>query len=163
MINWYLLFTKAKEEHRVRRNLEVLGLDTYLPVMPVTKSKSREENAFEPMFPRYVFVSMDENAVNFSAIRYVRGIVDFVHFGESVATVPHEVMTSIRTAEKECLMQARPVVKAGDKVLIKKGPFRDIDAVVVAKKSADRVIILIEVLRNSTVIEVRRKDLRVGT
>lgn len=153
---WYVLSTKLKEEERARSNLEFQGYKTYLPRIPAKAVKSETKKV--PMFPRYIFAYLDTGICNLSAIRYTRGVLDFVRFGDSIAIVTDSVMRSIEQTEQIFNELQRPP-KKGDKVSLVSGPFKGVDAVFFSQKSEQRVIILMNILHKLVRLEVGVGDI----
>ena len=54
--NWYLVYTKPKQENIAYLNLQQQGFQAYLPLYKNLKNTLASGLiGFEPMFPRYVF------------------------------------------------------------------------------------------------------------
>ena len=56
LADWYVGFTKPRQEAVARDNLMRQGFEVYLPKYKVFKRGQRSE-VFEPMFPRYLMLS----------------------------------------------------------------------------------------------------------
>jgi transcriptional antiterminator RfaH len=99
----------------------------------------------EPMFPRYVFVQLDEVNDNWHRIRSTRGVAQLVHCHERLLPIDDRIIQGIR----ERLTVDRPYVpylKAGERVVITDGPFSDVEAIFCANDGKERVVLLLNIL-----------------
>ena len=53
---WFLIYTKAQQEQRAKKNLESQGFETFLPLIAFAQSNSSKSITLKAMFPRYLFV-----------------------------------------------------------------------------------------------------------
>jgi transcriptional antiterminator RfaH len=166
MKRWYVLYTKPKEEERAKSSLELMGYKTYVPMIRVRKAKLKSVDQKEPMFPRYIFVSADGINCNLQAIKYARGVVDFIRFGGYLASVTNDIVESVEENEKRIngfsANAGAQQPKNGDRVSFVDGSFKDVDAIFFAKKSDERVVILTNLLRKSVYLEVGSGDIRIA-
>jgi len=149
MENWYALYTKPHKEHHVSSFLESRGLETYLPTVWVRKDGRRKT---EPFFSCYLFARFDP-ADCFPQIRWTPGLRRVLSFGSQLAPVADELISSIRKrlADMGELSHKVSRFKAGDRVAIKAGPFRDFSAIFdQSLSSQDRAWVLVEFLGRCT-------------
>ena len=160
--NWILIYTKSNQEERAKENLNKQGFKTFLPLIQssniISKSKS-----LEPVFPRYIFVQINRNLGNWNSIKSTYGVSKIGMFGEYFASVPNEIIDSIkkRINEKGTYKKiiSRVDFKEGDSVTIKKGKFAGIDAIFLSDKSKNRVRLLLKLLNSSIVSELNKSDI----
>lgn len=152
MANWYVIFTKPREERKAKLNLERQGYQVYLPVVQTKLCGIRSTEKKELMFPQYIFVWLDEHQSNFYSIRYTRGVADFVRFGDLIPKVENEVVRSIQESELnwEALSTS---LSEGDRVSLVKGALKGLEAIVLEQRGQKRVILLIELLKRSVCME----------
>ena len=50
---WFLIYTKAKEEMRAKKNLENQGFEIFLPMIVYEEIDQHKATSLETMFPRY--------------------------------------------------------------------------------------------------------------
>ena len=61
-MNWYVLYTKSRNEKLVAERLKEIGIETYCPVLKKVKQWSdRKKVVEEPLFKSYVFVRLEEH------------------------------------------------------------------------------------------------------
>lgn len=153
MEHWYTLYTKPHKEHHVRSFLESRGLETYLPTVLVRKNGRRKP---EPYFSCYLFARFDPCDA-LPGIRWTPGLRRIVSFGGQLATLPDEIISSIRkrVAEKGEVGYQLPRFKPGDRIAIRSGPLRDLEAIFdQSLSSRERARVLVEFLGRWTLCEV---------
>ncbi|MEX2963531.1 transcription/translation regulatory transformer protein RfaH [Microbulbifer sp. TYP-18] len=167
MGRWYLLGCKRQLEQQAANFLENQNHKIYLPMISVNRSKTlTPKMKKEPLFPGYMFIWLNSDEVNWTAIRSTRGVRDFVRFGQSLATVGIEVVENIKqrimvdSASKP--MTAKDL-KAGDKVAIATGSFEGVDAIFQCSRGNDRVIVLINMIGSLHQVNVSVDSLRLST
>lgn len=146
---WYLVYSKPQKEELARVNLERQGYPTYLPIMRTPRRRSgRRIIRAEPMFPRYLFISLDTERDNWAPIRSTLGVVNLVRFGMFPSPVPDELITAIRTRDNAEGIQDIPLntFSEGQKVRIEDGPFMGYEGIFLAQTSQERVMILLDIV-----------------
>jgi transcriptional antiterminator RfaH len=157
MKHWYALYTKPQMEQRVSAILQAKGMETYLPTIPVYMGRRRTEKS-RAFFSCYLFARMDFGAVGYSSVAWTPGLRRIVSFGGQPAVVRDEVVETIRRRLEQMEVSGYPVkqrFKSGDRVLIKSGPLRDMEAIFdKSLSSSDRAKILVDVLGHLTACEI---------
>lgn len=150
---WFALYVKPQKEHQVTRFLESKGYQVYLPAITVRK---RGQEKVIPFFSCYLFVRMNGSG-DVPSVRWTPGLRAIVSFGGQPAVVPDDMMSQIR--QRVARMQEsgypRHPFKPGDRVVMKSGPFADVEAVFEeGLSSRDRARILVNCLGRWTRCEV---------
>lgn len=144
---WYVVYCKAREDGRAHGNLERQGFTCYFPTLSVEKLRNgRRIQVQEPLFPRYLFIQLDEVGQNWAPIRSTRGVLRLVRFHDCPVPVNEEIIERIR----ERLAAERPPVPyltAGERVCIAEGAFAHLDAIFVASDGEERVVLLMNILQ----------------
>lgn len=147
--SWYILHCKSGQETRARLNVENQGYTSYLPQIKRQKVlRGKPTLRMEALFPGYLFVHLDVHSANFNALRSTRGVNGFVRFGDVPATMPEDVMESVKVLEQAFADQppADSPFKPGDKVKITEGPFAGLEAVYSMSKGEERCLVLLDML-----------------
>ena len=147
--SWYLIYSKPRGEELAVANLERQGYRCYLPRFKATrKVRGRLTTNIEPMFPRYLFISLDTSTDNWAPIRSTVGVTRLVRFGIEPALVPDTLIQALMDHEdaQGLLSPPRRDFEKGDRVRIFEGPFKDYEAIFLARNSSERVIVLLEIL-----------------
>lgn len=150
---WYLVYAKVRQERVAQENLLRQGYETYLPLMrQVRRRGGRRIAGIGPMFPRYLFIHLDNQSDNWSPIRSTLGVVSLVRFGREAAQVPDGLIGALRQREDEQGLQMFPgdEYQPGSRVRITEGSFAGYEGVFLAKSSRDRVVLLLDILGKYT-------------
>ena len=128
MNRWYLIYTKPRQEVIALNNLKNQNFETYLPLANREKIlKGKKFLISEPMFPRYLFVSLNnDGSQSLSPIRSTKGVSHLVSFAGSPATLDDEVIKRLKTNPEEGLIER--AFSEGDKIEIFDGPFKGLEA-----------------------------------
>lgn len=159
---WYLIFCKPLRERVALENLERQGYHAYLPLMRARKRrKSRYVQVIEPMFPRYLFVHLNDHTDNWAPIRSTLGVANLVRFGTEAARVPDSLVVALRAREDAQGVQSLPVptFRQGDRVRIAEGAMAGYEAIFQARSSKERVVLLLEVAGKLARVHVAEGDI----
>ncbi|MFM2482665.1 transcription/translation regulatory transformer protein RfaH [Celerinatantimonas sp. YJH-8] len=162
---WHLLYCKARNEKRAEMHLANQGVVSFFPVFSSERIlRGKKTKVIEPVFPNYLFVKMTEQT-SFTSIRSTRGVSDFVRVGNTPVKVPanlvYQLMSRSDTDElNEAVSQQLCLLpKIGDKVWIKDGPYRGLDAIYQKADGLERSILLINLLHQEVEICVENAEL----
>lgn len=159
MKSWRAIYTKPRKERQVEAWLRDKGVETYLPTIR-RRRRRRDRPESVVYFNCYLFACIDFEELPLSAVRWMPGIRRVVSADEQPVAVPSGVVTLIRERLEQIDEVGYPGLRAGDRVRITTGPFRDLEAVFErALPSAERVSILLRVLGQLTAIEIDRADI----
>lgn len=150
---WYLVYCKPRQEVTARRNLERQAYRTYLPLMRQARRRNgRKVSVIAAMFPRYLFIRLNEETDNWGPIRSTLGVVSVVRFGQAPAAVPDVLIELLRKREDAEGIQLLPVeeYRVGEKIRITEGGFAGYEGIFLARSGRDRVTVLLQVLGRAT-------------
>ena len=156
---WYAVYTKACRESLAEEHLRRQGYEVYYPrIRELCRRRGRWELAIKPLFPRYLFVSVDRDDGSLAPVRSTRGVIDLVRFAGVPKILPHELIASIKAGEAlgEGVHLGRSCLRAGDQVEIVEGPFAGLQGLLEAESGEERVIILLRLLGRDTRVAVER-------
>jgi transcriptional antiterminator RfaH len=158
--NWYAIHTKPRQELKAEEHLQHQAFETYLPrIKELRRYRNKWRNVVAPMFPRYLFISLELGRDNIYAIRSTRGVSGLVRFGKYPKPVPHGVINFLKyTADQETGIHIpdRPLLEKGDGVTVLDGPFGGLQGIFQAVKGEERVIILLDILGKSNTVTLKR-------
>lgn len=147
---WYLVYAKPRQEQVARENLERQGYETYLPLIrKLTRRAGRRVVSIGPMFPRYLFIRLDEHTDNWGPIRSTLGVASLVRFGQLPARVPEGLVAALRSREDEQGFQPSPAsdeLRPGARVRVLEGSLAGYEGVFVARNGRERVVLLLEIM-----------------
>ena len=143
---WYVVATKSRNEGVAKLNLERQGYRSLLPTINLKKRRGGQWILVtEPLFPRYLFVSMILGTDDPAPIRSTAGCVGLVRFGHTYTPVPVELVAGLEAAAANDDPALAPF-QSGDAVRLMSGPFAGLEAVYNMAKGEDRAQVLLEVL-----------------
>ncbi|MGO2131460.1 MAG: transcription/translation regulatory transformer protein RfaH [Halomonas sp.] len=160
---WYVIQCKGGESFRAAEHLGNQAFEVFHPVLQVQK-KRRTKLVWvdEPLFPYYVFIRLSTLASNWRPIRSTRGVLKLLTFGDGLPLpVSDELIVTLRNIASQGDEQAIHVYfRAGEKVEIMNGPFKNLQAVFERHKGEERAIVLLNMLHKTQRLEVPVAQLR---
>lgn len=154
---WYLVYTKPQQERLAVENLGRQDFETYLPVLWNRRRRARKSVArLEPMFPRYLFIHLDDSTDDWGPIRSTVGVANMVRFANRAAKVPDALIATLQSREDgEGVQQLeRCALARGERVRIEEGPFAGYEALFEAVTSQSRVLILLDIAGKQARIKI---------
>ena len=159
---WVLVYTKAQEEQKAKRNLQNQGFEIFLPMIAFARSNQPKSTTHKAMFPRYLFVKINTELDKWNRIKSTRGVSHLVVFGQRVAEIPNQMIVYLKSKadENDIFRQkiTRQEFQRGDKLVIERGVFRNKEATFLAKKSKERVRILLRFVNHLITADIPACD-----
>lgn len=156
-MHWYLVMSKPRQETRAYENLSRQGYECFLPKVSVEKIKGGKiQLVLEPLFPRYIFIQLSSSDHNWGPIRSTLGVSSLVRFGIDFAKVPTSVIECIQSFADS---HQESAFEEGERILIKSGPFKGIEAEFRARDGDARAIVLVELLHKMQTLKIPVEDL----
>jgi len=166
---WHLLMTKPREDERAESHLLNQDYELFRPMIRQFKIQGGKQVAVtEPLFPRYLFIRLDDVLGNWSKIRSTRGVAKMVRFTDMPAKVPDSLIQELRS---QCIedniidtTKYRPFVfEKGDEIEITDGSFRGLKAIIKAQVAEDRVLLLLNLLGKEQELEISLNQVKSST
>lgn len=154
MRRWYLIYTKPASESVAATHLERQRYEVYLPrVVQTVRRAGRRVDRVGPLFPRYLFLRLNEGEQALAPATATVGVCNVVRFASRYAVVPEVVIHGLRERADpvtglhriSCISQLAP----GAGVRIRLGPFEGLEGVFEREAGAERVIVLLRLLGHS--------------
>ena len=150
MRSWLAVRTHARAEEKAFSNLCRQGYEVCLPRHVKRRRHARYTDFVRaPLFPRYLFVSLDKLNEQWRPILSTIGVCDLVRQGDYPATVLDGLIEELRVRERQGVFdhgaQIRKI-KPGDPVRITAGPFADIVGRFCGMATEERVYVLLNLL-----------------
>ena len=158
---WYAVWTRSRQEKVAAATLNTLGIEHYLPLKSELRQWSDRKQMVEvPLFSGYLFVCISLLRKNSKLqVLKVPGIVGFVGNQTGPLPIPDQQIEDIRTvltAGVEC--SVHPFLKEGDHVRVVRGALAGVEGTLVRTNSTSRLLISIEMIRQSLSMNVLRED-----
>ncbi|CAC9538308.1 Transcriptional activator RfaH [uncultured Gammaproteobacteria bacterium] len=153
MKKWYLIQTKPQQESIAAKNLSNQDFDIFHP-------KAIINNKTVSLFPRYLFIQLDDKNQNWTPIRSTRGVANFVRFGLNFAVVPNKIIRLIKIQQQQTIEKLINICshQKGDDIEIQSGVFKGQTAIFQNYNSRDRVIVLLKLIGQQQEIELLEKE-----
>jgi len=154
-------YTTPRHEKAVVRHLEVREVQYFLPLYKAVrnwKNGCKVEVEF-PVFPNYVFVHVDRRVSNH--VLDVPGVLAFAGSARLPATIPDVEIDWLRNELPHRKFEPHPYLVAGSKVRIRSGPLTGMSGVLARKKNGLRVVLSIELIRQSVAVEVGSDEIEI--
>lgn len=152
---WYLVQCKPGEGFRAEEHLKNQKYTCFHPTFPVKrKIGTKVQVRVASLFPHYLFVLLDDTN-NWAPIRSTRGVKSIVRFNGIPAKLEvHLIEELIQYCAKLHSIEAEPLYKSGDRVVITRSCFKELEAVITAISGEERVILLLNLCNRPQQIEL---------
>ena len=157
LAKWYAVHTRSRFEQKVYDGLCGKSIETLLPKMQVmSRRRDRRKKILVPLLPGYVFVQTDLNVEEYWDIIKTVGVVRMVGFHSSPVPVKEEEISSLMILNgTDRTVQNRRYMNKGDRVMIMEGPLKGLAGFYLRHKGqADKVVVSVELLHRSLVVEI---------
>jgi len=125
-LQWYILSIKPKQDQTVIKNLDILGVQYYLPLYQrKKKTKKIKTDVVVPLFPGYIFCRFEFDE-HYQKIRYTRGVKKVLGNKQSLWVISDEKIEDIRKREQDGLVVLKKVeekFEKGNKIIVDEGDF----------------------------------------
>jgi transcriptional antiterminator RfaH len=142
---WYPVYTHPRAEKKACQALIAKGITTYLPLRKTLKQWSdRKTWVEEPFIKSYLFVQL--KPAEQTEVMMTKGIARFIYFSGKIACMPDRQMDSLKMvlASSVDFEITEDELQPGERVRIKAGPLKDMEAEVVAYRSARQLALRFE-------------------
>jgi transcription antitermination factor NusG len=155
---WYAAYTCANHEKRVRELLTQRCVVSFLPAYEtVRRWKDRRMRIQLPLFPGYVFVRLA--LVDRLRVLQIPSVVRLIGFNGHPSALPDEEIEALkRGLAAGVRAEPHPFLTAGRRVQVKRGPFEGRQGILLRRKGKLRLVLSIELIMRSVVIDVDTTD-----
>jgi transcriptional antiterminator RfaH len=147
---WYVVQTQPHAESKAMGHLIRQGFAAYLPCYLKRRRHARKiETVAAPLFPRYLFVTVDMETQRWRSIHSTFGVSRLVCNGDDPAPVPPAVVAALKAREDAggfVQLERRPRFAPGECVRIVDGVFADTLGLFEGMADRERVAILLDLL-----------------
>lgn len=159
---WYAVYTRARHEKRVAEQLASRRVENLLPLYnSVRRWNDRRVMLQLPLFPGYVFVRMALR--DQLQVLELPGVVRLVGFGGNPCPLPVDDIEGLRHAlAQDVRAVPHPFLMAGRRIQVRSGPLQGLAGFVVRRKGAYRIVVSIELISRSILVDMDLADLEVS-
>jgi transcriptional antiterminator RfaH len=149
MNKWCVVQTQRCMEDKAAYQLRSQDFRTFLPRYEKTRRHARRvETVLRPLFPGYLFVSIDPSVQQWRSINSTIGVTRLICVGDRPIPLPAKVIDEIMSrADAQGTVKLRPKkLSAGDRVHIIRGVFSEHEGLFEEHVDENRVILLLNLL-----------------
>ena len=156
MRQWYLIQFKPNSHRLAMRNLKRQGFETFMPMQDITRRKaSRFVSYLRPLFPGYMFVSVEPESKPWSKINSTLGVSRLICQDRIPMKVPQEIVSALMSrCDSSGLLLPPESLASGDSVKILSGALANFIATVETVDSKQRIWVLMEIMGQVTRVQV---------
>jgi transcriptional antiterminator RfaH len=140
MLRWYLVHTKPSREALAQENLERQLFEVYYPrLRQSVRWRHHLKERVTALFPRYLFLHLDEGRQSLSPVHSTVGVANVVRF---------DLTSGLHYLARP------PFFDQGAKVRVTAGPFDGLEGIFQRDAGAERVVILLKLLGQDARVRV---------
>ena len=164
MNQWYLIQFKPNSHRLAERNLQRQGFETFLPMQKITRRKaSRFVSDLKPLFPGYMFVSVNSELAPWRTINSTIGVSRLVSFEGKPKPLPLQLMSGLmlRCDASGTVLPPKSLIE-GDSVEMLTGPFANFITTVDTIDPEQRIWVLMNFMGQQKRMQVTADQLQVA-
>lgn len=154
MKQWIVVYTQPLKEKQAQQHLLDQDYEVYMPCFKKTRRHARKiQETLAPLFPRYIFVSIDSATTKWRSINGTRGVVQVLMNQQQPSIIADQIINDLKAREDaDGLVSANSLelFSIGEKVRVLDGAFKDYTATFSAMNDKDRVELLLSFLGRET-------------
>ncbi len=149
---WMILHTRPRCEKKLQTQLEREGMGVYLPLKKKThRYGARQREFLSPLFPGYIFcMPALKTAHQLRQNQYVANVLRVI----DQETLVHQLRQIRHALAAGDIVEIMPYLEKGKPVRVIGGPLKGLEGVVEKIKRKTRVIISVDMIRQSVFVEV---------
>jgi transcriptional antiterminator RfaH len=164
MHKWCVVYTQPQKEDVAFQNLIQQGFEVYYPRFKKIRRHARKvDEVLSPLFPRYIFVSIDTEVHAWRTVNGTRGVVYILSKDNVPQSMPYSVIESLKAKENEngiVPIESLSLFSEGDLVEITKGAFQGYKAHFEKFNGNQRAMILLEFLGRPMKVPISVGDIK---
>lgn len=149
---WVVIHSRPRCEKKILSAATLQGWVCYLPVHRRTHRYGARERTFEhPLFPGYAFCLVEDAGARWLAQnRYVANLLEV----DDQAKLVQQLRQLQAALGAGLWAEALPYLESGRRVRVVAGPLRGLEGLVVRVKGQDRIVLNVDMIRESVAVEV---------
>ncbi len=153
---WYAVRTRSRHEKLVSRQLEIQGIQSFLPVVTkISNWSDRRKEVELPLFSGYAFVRLDHASSDRVRVLQTQGVVNFVGVQGAGIPIPDQEIENINTLlASKVSYQERPYLQVGQRVRVCGGALDGVEGILSAENNDHSVVISVASIQRSLSVRV---------
>jgi transcriptional antiterminator RfaH len=161
-LHWFVIHTKARDEHRVKSHFEGMGIETLLPLYKNHRSlRERMCPVVNPLFPNYVFARLNLEQ-HYYKVKWTRGVNRILGVGNEPTPISDIMIQTLRERmDEDDTVHLLDDLKEGNLVQITSGLLKDFVGVFQKGLSSGvRVRILLNLIGKELPVQIYRWQIK---
>jgi transcription termination/antitermination protein NusG len=156
---WFAVYTRARHEKVVAEELWQKDIEVFLPLREtVSQWKDRKKSIQLPLFPGYLFVHVPIWKRRLDILK-LPSVVRIIGISNEPVPIPDEQVSAVKTLVfSELPYDPYPEIAEGDRVLVRRGPLRGLEGILVEKKSRFKFVITVDLIQQAVACEIDAED-----
>lgn len=154
--HWYAVYTRSRAEKKVQTELELRGIESFLPLQKKLRQwKDRKKWVETPLLPGYCFVHVDRR--DYDRVLQTNNVVCYITFEGKAAIVREEQIEGLKSLlrQNEFDVEITPDTFApGKKAEIIRGPLVGLQGELCETRGQQKFLLRIEQIGKSFNVEV---------
>src|ERR1700676_429962 len=151
---WFAIRTRPRHEKVVTSQLEMSGIESFLPLCSQVRSWSDRRKIVDfPLFPGYVFVRTSRTTHSRVRVFQARGVLGFVGPNNQATPIPAQQIEAVRSllqSQIEC--RPHPYLSIGQRVRIQNGALQGMEGILVRNASDHTLVVSVDLIHRSVAI-----------
>lgn len=147
MKQWHAVHVQSNAESRAEHHLRNQGFEVFLPKYRCQRKHARKvEQVLRPLFPRYLFVSLDPDQQRWRSINGTIGVLRLLSSGNEPLPVPPEIIQHIMDNRDESgiVVFNKKGFKHGERLGVAVGAFAEFEGFFEEMDGNERVVLLLD-------------------
>jgi transcription antitermination factor NusG len=156
---WFAAYTASHHEKRVSEQLTLRNVDSFLPQYKTRRQWKKKPPIILdlPLFPNYVFVRTSREELRI--VLQTPGVYSIVGSGQKVWELPGQEIEALKLGLEERRIEPHPYLVVGERATVISGVLAGLEGVILRKKSSLQIVLSLDQLMQSVVIEVDASEL----
>lgn len=156
---WYAVFTLPQNEKSAVKQLEMRGVETFLPTYETVKVwKNRQKvRTVMPLFPTYLFVNIER--CQRAKVLQSPGVVHIVGNNRDDISIANAEIEFLRTSIHGRTVEPFRELAVGKRVRVTRGSMEGVEGVLVRRGNGLRFVLSLTLINQCAAIEVAAEDL----
>ena len=152
--HWYAVYVRPSHEAQVAKRFCTREIENYLPQYQVEhRWKNRCTKKLDlPLFPGYLFAHI--STAERVRVLEVPSVLALVGTANRPSPLPDDEIDALRIGLAARKALPHPFLKVGERARIRQGPLTGLEGVVLRDKNSLRVVISLDLIMQSVVVEV---------
>lgn len=154
---WYAIRTRSRHEKVVSEQLELQGIENFLPLIKSTRKWTDRVKEVElPLFSGYTFVRMVSSSRERLRVLKTQGVAGFVGINNQGEPIPDSQIQDVRTLlTNDVPFREHPYLRVGQRVRIRGGSLDGVEGILSLQNEDQSLVISLEPIQRSLSIRIQ--------